>query len=188
MKIVIGFYQVIFGMIEAFAFIKWPESLTFIGKYSDMLQPNVLQNAPIHCLFANLKVDAFGRLYAILSINAAVIIFGFAFYGIRKVLRANVSIDQTKSKNRGKPQKIDFAQTLYFGRAISPKSCYAVGFLKYRVIIENCANFDDPTEAAILTVNFSPTSADSHRQTMHSIALKTQTIVRMTFPLLFVSV
>ena len=86
MKIVIGFYQVTFGMIEAFAFIKWPESLTFIGKYSEMLKLNVLQIAPIHCLFANLKVDDFGRMYAILSINAAVIIFGFAFYGIRKVL------------------------------------------------------------------------------------------------------
>ena len=75
------------------------------------------------------------------------------------------------------PQTIDFAQTLYFGGAISAKSCYAVGFLKYRVIIEKCANFDDATEAAILTLNFNPTSADSHRQTMHSIALKTQAIV-----------
>ena len=105
-----------------------------------------------------------------------------------KYLRANVTIDQRNSKNRGKPQKIDFAQTLQFGRAISPKSCYAVGFLKYRVIIEKCANFDEATEVTILTLNFNPTSADSHRQTMHSIALKTQTIVRMTFPLLFVSV
>ena len=74
-------------------------------------------------------------------------------------------------------KKIDFAQTLWFGRAISPKSCYAVGFLKYRVIIEKCANFDDPTEAVILTLNFNPTSADSHRQTMHSIAIKTQKTV-----------
>ena len=66
-------------------------------------------------------------------------------------LRATVSIYQTNSKNRGKPQKIDFVQTLYFGGAISAKSCYAVGFLKYGVIIEKCANFDNATEAAILT-------------------------------------
>ncbi|XP_067029763.1 uncharacterized protein [Acropora muricata] len=98
MKIVIGFYQVTFGMIEAFAFIKWPESLTFIGKYSEMLQLNVLQIAPIHCLFANLKVDAFGRLYAILSINAAVIIFGFAFYGIRKVLIIRKTLENQEEK------------------------------------------------------------------------------------------
>ena len=55
----------------------------------------------------------------------------------------------------------------------SAKSCYAVGFLKYRVIIEKCANFDDATEAVILTLNFNPTSADSHRQTIHSIAQNT---------------
>ena len=68
----------------------------------------------------------------------------------------------------GKRDKIDFAQTLQFGRVISPNSCYAFGFLKYRVIIEKCATFDDATEAAILTLNFIPTSSDSHRQTMHS--------------------
>ncbi|XP_067048637.1 uncharacterized protein [Acropora muricata] len=98
MKIVIGFYQVTFGMIEAFAFIKWPESLTFIGKYSEMLQLNVLQIAPIHCLFANLKVDAFGRLYAMLSINAAIIILGFTFYGIRKALITRKALETHKEK------------------------------------------------------------------------------------------
>ena len=98
MKIVIGFYQVTFGMIEAFAFIKWPESLTFIGKYSEMLQLNVLQIAPIHCLFANLKVDAFGRLYAMLSINAAIIILGFAFYGIRKALITRKALETHEEK------------------------------------------------------------------------------------------
>ena len=87
------------------------------------------------------------------------------------IKRANVSIYQTNSKNRGKPQ------TLYFGGAIRAKSCYAVGFLKYRVIIEKCANFNNATEAAIFTLNFNPTSPDSHQQTMHSIALKTQAIV-----------
>ena len=98
MKIVIGFYQVTFGVIEAFAFIKWPESLTFIGKYSELLQLNALQIAPVNCLFSNLKVDAFGRLYAILSINAAVIIFGFAFYGIRKVLITRKTLESQEEK------------------------------------------------------------------------------------------
>ena len=97
-KIVIGFYQVSFGVIEAFSFIKWPESLTFIGEYSEMLQLNVLQIAPIHCLFANLKVDAFGRLYAVLSINAAVIIFGFTFYGIKKVLITRKTLERQREK------------------------------------------------------------------------------------------
>ncbi|XP_044165209.1 uncharacterized protein LOC114949643 [Acropora millepora] len=102
-------------MIEAFAFIKWPESLTFIGKYSEMLQLNVLQIAPIHCLFANLKVDAFGRLYAILSINAAVIIFGFAFYGIRKVLiiRKTLETQEEKVKKISETKQIAYKAVFF---------------------------------------------------------------------------
>ena len=86
LKIVIGFYQVIFGVLEAFAYIKWPDSLSLIGKYSEMVQLNIFQIAPIHCLFPNLKVNAFGRLFAMLGINAAVIILAIIIYGIRKAL------------------------------------------------------------------------------------------------------
>ncbi|KAK2550364.1 hypothetical protein P5673_029066 [Acropora cervicornis] len=85
MKIVIGFYQVRFGVPEGLAFIKWPQSLALIGKYFKMLRLNTVQIAPIHCLFSNLKVGAFGRLYTILRINAGTIILGFTFYGARKV-------------------------------------------------------------------------------------------------------
>ena len=86
LKIVIGFYQVIFGVLEAFAYIKWPDSLSLIGKYSEMLQLNIFQIAPINCLFPILKVNAFGRLFAMLGINAAVIIIAIITYGIRKAL------------------------------------------------------------------------------------------------------
>ncbi|XP_044174256.1 uncharacterized protein LOC114967330 [Acropora millepora] len=126
LKIVIGFYQVTSGIIEAFAFIKWPESLTFIGEYSEMLQLNLLQIAPIHCLFANLKVDAFGRLYAILSINAAVIIFGFTFYGIKKALITRKTLESQEEKAK----KIsETKQTAY----------KAVFFLLYVTYLSTCS-------------------------------------------------
>ena len=126
LKIVIGFYQVTFGVIEAFAFIKWPESLTFIGKYSELLQLNVLQIAPIHCLFANLKVDAFGRLYAILTINAAVIIFGFTFYGIRKVIITRKTFESQEEKAK------KFSET--------KKTAYkAVFFVLYVTYLSTCS-------------------------------------------------
>ena len=34
LKIVIGFYQATFGVLDAFTFIKWPDSLAAIAKYS----------------------------------------------------------------------------------------------------------------------------------------------------------
>ena len=86
LKIVIGFYQVTFGVLDAFTFIKWPDSLAAIAKYSEMLQLNVLQIAPIHCLFPQLKVDAFGSLFAILAMNAAAVAVAGTSYGIKRLL------------------------------------------------------------------------------------------------------
>ncbi|XP_078344108.1 uncharacterized protein LOC144629772 [Oculina patagonica] len=86
LKIVIGFYQVTYGLLEAFRYIKWPDSLQVIGKYSEILQLNVLQVAPIDCLFPQLHVDAFGNLFATMGINAALIVFSGVAYGVFKVI------------------------------------------------------------------------------------------------------
>ena len=92
LKIVIGFYQVTFGVLEAFSYIKWPDSLALVVKYSEILQLNVFQIAPIHCLVPHLKVDAFGSLFAILALNAFCIIIALLVYGLRKLflIRDNV--------------------------------------------------------------------------------------------------
>ncbi|KAL9964157.1 hypothetical protein ACROYT_G027749 [Oculina patagonica] len=94
LKIVIGFYQVTFGVLEAFAYIKWPESLALIGKYSELLQLNVLQMAPIHCMLPDLKVDAFGSLFAILALNATAITMSLVIYGLRKLFLMRSSLDE----------------------------------------------------------------------------------------------
>ena len=86
LKIAIGFYQVTYGLLEAFSFIEWPDSLHVIGKYSQILQLNVLQVAPVHCLFPGLRVDAFGNLFAMLSINCTVVVLSGIVYGVRKLL------------------------------------------------------------------------------------------------------
>ena len=55
--------------------IQWPDSLQVIEKFSEILQLNVLQIAPVHCLFSGLTLDAFGNMCAIMSINVTVIAF-----------------------------------------------------------------------------------------------------------------
>ena len=86
LKIIIGFYQVTYGLLEAFSYIKWPDSLQIISKYSQILQLNVLQMTPVHCLFTGLRVDAFGNLFAIMSVNATAIVVEGITFGVRKVL------------------------------------------------------------------------------------------------------
>ncbi|XP_078375874.1 uncharacterized protein LOC144659334 [Oculina patagonica] len=86
LKIVIGFYQVTYGLLQAFSYIKWPGSLKVIAKYSGILQMDFLQVAPMNCLFERFRVNAFGSLLAMMAINAAVIGVSALFYGVRKVI------------------------------------------------------------------------------------------------------
>ena len=115
LKILIGFYQVTFGLLEAFAFIKWPDSLALIGKYSQILQLNVFQIAPVHCLFPELKIDAFRDLFAILAMNAVVIILSLSLYAIRKLflLRSNLD-DQQKAQKMSQTKELIYRNAFFF--------------------------------------------------------------------------
>ena len=86
LKIVIGFYQVTHGVLQAFSYIKWPGSLQVIAKYSEILQMDVLQIAPMGCLISGFQVNAFGSLLAIMVINATAISISAAVYGVRKAI------------------------------------------------------------------------------------------------------
>ncbi len=85
-KIVIGFYQITNGLLEAFSYIKWPGSLQIIAKYSEILQMDVLQIAPIHCLYSRLRADAFDGLLMMMIINASCISSSVFFYKVRKAI------------------------------------------------------------------------------------------------------
>ena len=115
LKIVIGFYQVTFGLLETFSFIKWPDSLALIRKYSEVLQLNVFQIAPIQCLFPHLKVDAFGSLFAILAMNSVSIILAFSVYGItRIVLMQNALSEKRKAKKLSKTKELIYRNLFFF--------------------------------------------------------------------------
>ena len=73
-KVVIGFYQVLFGIMEAFSYIKWPGSLSVVGEYSEIIQMNIVQIAPLHCILSGLKFDAFTSLFAVMGLNIAAVI------------------------------------------------------------------------------------------------------------------
>ena len=68
-KVVIGFYQVLFGIMEAFSYIKWPGSLSVVGEYSEIIQMNIVQIAPLHCILSGFKFDAFTSLIAVMGLS-----------------------------------------------------------------------------------------------------------------------
>lgn len=116
LKIIIGFYQVTFGLLEAFSFVEWPDSMAVISKYSELLQLNVLQMAPLHCLFPQLKVDAFGSLFALLAMNATAIFFAFVAYWVRKlmILRNHQLDDEAKAKQISQTKELVYRNLFFF--------------------------------------------------------------------------
>ena len=110
LKIAVGFYQVTYGILEAFSYIKWPDSLQVIGKYSEVLQLNILQMAPVHCLSSELHVDAFANLIAIMAINGVVIFVSGIAYGLRRLL----ILRDTKLNNEEKIKRISQTKELVY--------------------------------------------------------------------------
>ncbi|XP_078377194.1 uncharacterized protein LOC144660448 [Oculina patagonica] len=115
-KIVIGFYQVTYGLLQTFSYIKWPGSLQVIAKYSEILQMNVLQIAPTHCLFSRFRADAFGNLFMIMAINAFVIGFTVVFYRMRKIVitRSRNLQDDDKSYKISQTKELVFRNLFFF--------------------------------------------------------------------------
>ena len=84
LKIVVGFYQVTYGLLDAFDYIEWPKIVSDISQYTDFIQLNVLQFAPITCVFKNLKMDAFDDVNAMMGVNMGVIVISFVVYMLWK--------------------------------------------------------------------------------------------------------
>ena len=115
LKIVIGFYQVTYGLLETFSYVKWPDNLQVIAKYSGILQLNVLQIAPIHCLFPGLHVNAFGSLFAIMAINATAIVFSGVAYRVRKmIIVTNKSLEKEEKSTQVSQTKEIVYRNLFF--------------------------------------------------------------------------
>ena len=155
-KIVIGFYQVTSGLLEAFSYIKWPHALVFIGKYSQMLQMNVLQIAPVHCLFENVKINAFGNLYAILAMNVLAILVAFAIYGLRKlILRRKLLNEEQKLKKTSETKELIYKNLFFFLYVTYLSTCSTTVSLLPLACRRVCADEDEVICEKFLKVDFS---------------------------------
>jgi len=115
LKIVIGFYQVTNGLLEAFSYIKWPGSLEVIAKYSGILQMNLFQITPVNCLSPGLHLDAFGDLCLIMSLNFAVIgTFGVVYGMYKLIILKNQNLDDEEKSNRISQTKEFVYKNLFF--------------------------------------------------------------------------
>ena len=114
-KIVIGFYQVLFGIMEAFSYIKWPGSLSVIGEYSDIIQMNILQIAPLHCIFPDLEFDALTSLFAVMGLNIAAVIVALASLALATwISTRHMSNEEEKMKKKERIKAIVKRNLFFF--------------------------------------------------------------------------
>ena len=116
LKILIGFYQVTCGLLNVFSYIEWPDSLEVVAKYSGILQMNLLEIAPIHCLYPGLHIDAFGDLFLILTMNVTIIGVSGLVYIIRKkiILRNRSLDDDEKSTKISQTKEVVYKNVFFF--------------------------------------------------------------------------
>ena len=60
-KIIIGFYQVLAGLLQAFSYVKWPSEVTILESYIRFVQLNVLQIVSPSCVEESFKVTAYSH-------------------------------------------------------------------------------------------------------------------------------
>ena len=102
-----------------------PDSLQVIGKCSEILQLNILQIAPVHCLFTGLHMNAFGDLIAMMTINAAVIGISGISYGVHKqmVLRRQKLDSTVKVIKISKTKELVYRNLFFFLHATYLSTC-----------------------------------------------------------------
>ena len=156
LKIVIGFYQVTYGVLDAFAYIKWPDSLALIGKYSEILQMSVFQVAPVHCLLPNVKMNAFGSLFAILAMNAAAILLCALVYVVRKLflLRSSLNEEQ-KEKKVAQTKELIYRNLFFFLFVTYLSTCSKTAQVVPLACHKLCLDEEDETCDAYLRADYS---------------------------------
>lgn len=115
LKIIIGFYQVTHGLLTVFSYIEWPESLHVVSTYSGILQMNLLQIAPIHCLSSGLRVNVFGELLLILIVNVTAIgVTGFGYIVFKTIIVKNHNLNDKEKSTKISETKRLFCKNLFF--------------------------------------------------------------------------
>ena len=85
LKIVIGFYQAMSGILDAFSYVEWPAVLLKLGTSAKFLQLNLLQIASVNCFITNTKVNSYTSLVLSFTIIIASIVTSFAFFHARRL-------------------------------------------------------------------------------------------------------
>ena len=156
-KIVISFYQVTSGTLNTFSYVAWPGALVTVARYANIVQLNLLDILPLHCVVHTFHVTAYTRLLFALGLNVGIIMLGFfAYHLIRLTLFHNKSLTSAKLEkclSSAKTQTYRVVSLLVF--VTYPSTCTAVLNLLSPTCQQICSNAEDKSCQSFLRSDYS---------------------------------
>ena len=145
-KVVIGFYQVTFGIMEAFSYIKWPGSLNVIGQFSRVMQMNILLIAPPHCILTGLEFDALLSLFAVTGLNIAAVIIALAGLALASwTSTRHMSNEEEKMKKKERVKEVVKNSLFFFLYVTYLNTCLKTAQVLPLACRKTCGNGKDET-------------------------------------------
>jgi hypothetical protein len=134
-KIVIGFYQVTSGTLNAYSYIKWPTALTKFMKFADVVQLNIFKLVPIECLRQSIRITPYFGLVIYVSLDVIVILFAIGYFFIRKTYMN----DKDKNKKLSTCKANCYRAVFLFLFVTYPATCEKV----FQVLPASCTKVCD---------------------------------------------
>ena len=83
LKILMGFYQVLVRIINAFSSIQWPSTLTHAVKVFEFVELSVLRIPSLHCIRSGWRLDAIGEFWISLIAMVAIPSFMLIYFALK---------------------------------------------------------------------------------------------------------
>ena len=102
LKILMGFYQVVSGLIHALSYIHWPHSLKSVMGIFEYIQLEILRMPSLNCIKAEWRLDAVSEFWVALIATFAVPFLIFLYFAIKTCLLYFCSSNQCKFREMRK--------------------------------------------------------------------------------------
>ena len=123
LKILMGFYQVVSGLIHALSYINWPLSLKSVMGWFEFIQLEILRIPSIHCIKADWRMNAIKEFWLALAATFAVPLLIFVYFKI-KSLYFHCSSTETEFKRKvNECSKNSLRAAILFLFATYPLTC-----------------------------------------------------------------
>ena len=86
LKILMGFYQVLIRIINAFSSIQWPSTLTHAVKVFELVELSVLRIPSLHCIRSDWRLNAIGEFWISLIAMVAIPSLALIYFALKVVI------------------------------------------------------------------------------------------------------